>query len=558
MKYNILVGGAAGQGMSTISTLLQKVLKRKGFYVFANKDYMSRVRGGHNFVQIRFGTTPITSHHPTLDAIIALDQSTIDNHINRLNNNGIIICDTDLNSEDKRVIQIPMRKLSREIKNPRVFGSIGIGALLKIFGISIDNIEPVLRKRFDKNTSQANLEAFKKGHELVESHFNINSNNEDNHIIINGNQAIALGAIAGGVTFYSAYPMTPSTSVMTYLSKKQQEAGILVEQAEDEIAAINMALGASYAGIRSMTGTSGGGFSLMVEGIGLGAVAEIPLVIVNVQRPGPATGLPTRTAQCDLDFVISASQDDFPKMVIAVRNPEDAFYQTVRALNLAEKYQIQVIILSDQYLADYNQTIKPYNFDEISIDRYLSSKDDIGEGFYKRYKFTENGISPRIIPSTIESKTVLGDSHEHNEIGFVDESIENRIAMMNKRMKRISLLKSEIQEPEYIGVENPEILLLGWGSTHGSLLEAVELLANESIKIGALIFGDIWPLPTGQLEYYGTNSKTIVNVEHNFTGQLANLIAQETGFKCDKSILRYDGRQLSGTDIYNKVKKEVL
>jgi len=558
MKHNILIGGSAGQGMDTISSIIQKILQRKGYYIFSNKDYMSRVRGGHNFIQIRFGNEPITSHHPHLDVIIALDEDTINFHQKRLNKDGLIISNGDKLEIDNRLIKLPMIKIGKEVGNPKVFGSVAIGAILKIFGLSKDNVEVVFKERFSQEVAESNYSAFNKGYEIVKKYFHMQDSKQEKNILLSGNQAIGLGALAGGLSFYSAYPMTPSTSIMTYLSKRQKEAGIIVEQAEDEIAAINMAIGASYAGVRAMTGTSGGGFSLMVEGLGLTAIMEIPLVVVNVQRPGPATGLSTRTAQGDLSFLLTASQDEFPRMIISVRNPEDAFYQTARALNLSEKYQMLVMILSDQYLSDYTQTVSEFDFDRITIERYIDNNEEGQSGRHKRYKLTDTGISPRLIPGNNEGITVLADSHEHNEYGYVDESDENRIAMMHKRMKRMELLKDEFIEPDYFGVEKPDVLLISWGSTYGVIKEATELLIEDGYSIGSLVFGDLFPLPTETLEKYSSLAKTIINVEHNYTGQLAKLIRQETGIKCSKSILKYDGRQLSSYDLCQRIKKEVL
>lgn len=559
MKYNILIGGSAGLGMDTFSALLEKILKREGYYIHSIKDYMSRVRGGHNFMQIRFGTEPINSHWPDLDLIVAFDDNAIKLHRDRLKKDGVILSDNNEGKEDIRNIDIPMRKIAREIGKPLVFGSVAMGAVLKIFGISSDRVKEVFEERFQNEILEANIEALNRGYGLVEKRFDVEKPLDDESILINGNTAIALGALAGGVSFYSAYPMTPSTSIMTYLSTKQDDAGIVVEQAEDEIAAINMALGASYAGIRSMTGTSGGGFSLMTETLGLVGITETPLVAVNVMRPGPATGLPTRTEQSDLNFVLTASHGEIPRMVIALRDPEDAFYQTVRALNLADKYQMLVIILNDQYLADCSQTIKPYDFENLSINRYIAEEEYLKEeNKYLRYKITDNGISPRIIPGKHEGHTVLVDSDEHNEHGHITESAEVRMNMMEKRMKRLELLMDDIQEPKYIGDEKSETLLVGWGSTYGPLKEAVELLQEDGLSIGALVFGDIYPLPKKLIEKYSSTAKKVVNVEQNYTGQLAKLIRQETGIDFDGSILKYDGRQISSFEIYSKVKGEII
>ena len=381
-----------------------------------------------------------------------------------------------------------------------------------------------------------------------------------NHILINGNNAIALGAIAGGLDFYSAYPMTPATSIMTYLSKHQKDVDIVVDQAEDEISAINFAIGASYAGARAMTGSSGGGFSLMVESLGLAGIAEIPLVVVDSQRPGPATGLPTRTEQSDLSFILSASHGEFPRIVLSVRNAEDAFNQTVKALNIADKYQTVVFLLTDQYTADSNITIPMYDLSKVKIERHVASEKDIAsDEVYKRYKVTENGISPRLIPGSVKGQVAIIDSDEHTEEGHITEESEVRISQMEKRFRKISsIIEDDLQEPEYFGADSIDILLVGWGSTYGALRDAVKLLNDSGIKTGALSFGDIYPLPQKKLKEYKEKAKKIINVEQNFTGQFGKLITQETGILMDYSILKYDGRQIIGSEIADKVKKEAF
>jgi 2-oxoglutarate ferredoxin oxidoreductase subunit alpha len=558
MKYNVLIGGAAGLGIDTISILVEKILKRKGYYIYSNKDYMSRVRGGHNFIQVRFGTEPIYSHWPELDAIIALDKETVEFHAERLSDRGVIICDEALEIEHGRAVKAPLAQMAAEAKNPRALGSAAAGALLKIFGQNLALVQEVFIEKFERETAESNYHAFQLGYEYALKYFDISAIHKDEHILINGNAAIAMGALAGGVSFYASYPMTPATSIMTQLSIRQDDAGIVVEQVEDEISAINMALGASYAGVRAMTGTSGGGFALMVEALSLQGAMELPLVVVNSQRPGPSTGIATRTEQSDLDFVLTAGHGEFPRMVLAVRNPEDAFYQTARALNLADKYQVLVIILTDQYLADAAQTIEPFDYSRISIDRHLADPEELPGGRYKRYLPTESGVSPRIIPGKIEGAVVLSDSHEHNEYGHISESAEIRTAMMNKRMKKLELLTNEIQEPEYFGVDVPEVLLIGWGSMQGPLREAIALLMKDNLSVGALVYGDLYPLPTKLLKKYAGTAKKLVNVEQNFTGQLARLIRQETGIFMTDSILNYNGRQLDSYTIYTRVNKEVL
>ena len=502
--YNLLIGGAAGQGIETSVSILQKILKNSGYKVFTVRDFMSRVRGGHNFSLVRFGTETVYSHSDQLDGIIALTEETIRLHSGQLKPNGFIVSDSKFAPEDRGVIKADFTAIGKE-------------------GM------------------------------------------ED--MILTGNEAVGLGAIAAGLRFYSAYPMSPSTSVMEYLADQSLEAGIVVEQAEDEIAAINMAIGASFAGVPAMTGTSGGGFSLMVEALGLAGMAEIPIVILNVQRPGPATGLPTRTEQSDLKFIISASQGEFPRMVIALRNHNDAFHQTARAMHLAEKYQIPVLLLSDQYLGDSYATVKPYNLAgihrvdpkrtaETYLAKNMSGQDEALD--YRRYRFTEDGISPRLIPG-ISKHLVTADSDEHDEYGKITESAEVRTRMMDKRLGKLKLLEQELQEPKFIGADDFDYLLIGWGSTYGPIKEAIRLLNKEKEKrYAALVFGDIYPLPQKLLKEKAGKAGSIINVEQNATGQLAQLIREQTGIECNFSILKYDGRQLSSEEIADRIRKEVM
>lgn len=551
--YNLLIGGEAGQGIETTVAMLEKFLKKSGYFVYTTRDFMSRVRGGHNFSIVRFADKAINSHSNILDGIIALNEETISIHKNKLKDNGFILCDTSINTDDSRAIRLNINEMAKNIGNPRVAGSISIGVILKLFGESIDTAEEVMKSSLREEFIKINIEAIEQGYNNVESKFPKLQGDFQDYMMISGNDALALGAIAGGLKFYSAYPMSPATSIMEYLASKSKETGIVVEQAEDEIAASNMAIGASYAGVKAMTATSGGGFSLMVESIGLAGIAEVPVVLVNVQRPGPATGLPTRTEQSDLRFVISASQGEFPRMVIAVRNQEDAFYQTARALNLAEKYQIPVIILSDQYLADGTSTVKPFDFSEITIEKSANEEDISGE--YLRYQYTEDGISPRLIPGKTKH-LVAADSDEHNERGWITESATTRIQMVDKRMKKLEKLEEELQEPIFLGNEDCQTLFVGWGSTCGPIIEAIETLNNtETNKYGALVFGDIYPLPRKKLEEISATAKHIINIEQNATGQLAGLIREVTGISCTSSILKYDGRQITAEEIVDEVLK---
>lgn len=550
---NLLLGGAAGDGIETMSALLEQFLKSSGTHFFVLRDFMSRVRGGHNFSQIRFGNKVVSCHRDELDGIFAVDLTTFDEHINDLKADGFILCDEKLKLDDSRVISLPLKQIAKDLGNPKVFNSVALGALLKLYNYPIGNLNSILVNNMRSDLVEINYKAIKKGYDLVDAQRNFEAAQLNDYMVVNGNVAIGLGALAAGIGFYSAYPMSPSTTILNFFSQQSEAMKICVEQAEDEIAAINMALGASYAGSPAMTGTSGGGFSLMVEALGLAGIAEIPIVIANVQRPGPATGLPTRTEQSDLKFAISASQGEFPRMVIAMRDHQDCFYQTARAFGLAQKYQIPVILLSDQYLGDGTSTTKVFDPDRI----YSFTKDALNssdEKNYKRYQLTENGISPLRYPG--QSKALVRiDSDEHDENGQITESSLVRNQMVEKRAAKLEALKEELLEPEFYGDEKCDHLLIGFGSTKSAIKEALDLLNSDGQHCGALFFSDVYPLPTQNLLKYCGRAKNLINVEQNATGQLAALIRETTSITFDDSILKYDGRQLSVDDILKEVQK---
>ena len=560
LDRTVLIGGRAGQGMDTLGTVLAKALKNLGFCVFLHKDYMSRIRGGHNFVTVRFGSSPVLSHADELAVIIALDTETLEQHGAKLSPAGRVIgldigekVSTELRA---RTIHLATAAITQQTGNRWAAGTAALGCVFGLFGLPLGALSDVISKAFPGDAFVANSMALEIGFSSAELLVGAELPLPWDSLFISGNEAVALGALAAGCKFYAGYPMTPATSIMTYLAKKSNQAPILVEQAEDEIAAINMALGASYAGVRAMTASSGGGFALMAEGVSLCGITETPLVIAVAQRPGPATGLPTRTEQSDLDFVIHAGHGEFPRLVIALRHPADAFYQTVRAFNLAEKYQIPVFLLTDQYLADYTQTIEPFDFAALSIERHLATEPPAGE--YLRYELTASGLSPRLVPGKFAGKLVYLDSDEHDESGRITESASVRKAMVQKRQRKVASLATELLEPEYVGSKEPSTLLVCWGSTYGAVKEAVLTLNQGDQSIGALIFGDIYPLPIRLLANYAHLANKIVNLEQNSTGQLARLIRQQTGIVCTQSLLKYDGRQWSKDEVLAALQGEVL
>jgi 2-oxoglutarate/2-oxoacid ferredoxin oxidoreductase subunit alpha len=558
MPLNLLIGGAAGQGIDTTAAIFEKLLKQAGFFVFTTRDFMSRVRGGHNFTLVRFGSDRIMSHSNHLDALIALNEETINLHQNQLTDHGFILGDSELVSDDPRVIRIPMQQIAKDLGNPRVSGSVAIGALLGLFGLDLAHIQSVIPEFIKKPDVDINLKAIEAGFQSVKPHFTSQAGKFGGWMTISGNQALALGALAAGLRFYSAYPMSPSTTIMEYLASKSPVCQVVVEQAEDEIAAVNMAIGASFAGVRAMTGTSGGGFSLQVEALGLAGMTEVPLVIADIQRPGPSTGLPTRTEQSDLKFVISAAQGEFPRMVIALRDHQDAYLQTIRAFDIAERYQIPVILLSDQFLADASSTVEPFKLDIPDMSQgepAINPNPRDADHEYLSYQVTADGVSPRLYPGNPEH-FVAADSDEHEETGVITESAEIRQMMMDKRLRKLVKLKLELQEPAMIGPDSCECLLIGWGSMLGPLTEAITLLNQESPDTyGALVFGDIFPLPVNRIRKLAGKARSIINVEQNATGQLAGLVREFTGIECQSSVLKYDGRQMTGEEIVERVKE---
>ncbi len=557
--YTVLVGGAAGQGVETLAGLTEKAFHRHGLAVFGVRDYMSRIRGGHNFAQVRVANRAVYGPRRGVDLIVALNEETVRLHRDRLTENGKIFCDAGSGVTDPVAVLLPLEQTARALGDPRTAGTLALGAVAAYFGLNMAIVEATLAERFAGDTLAVNLQALRQAGEWVTRHFTLPLpvGPERDRILITGSEALGLGVLAAGCTFAAWYPMTPATPLMTFLADRQAEAGIVVEQAEDEIAAINMAIGAAYAGARALCATSGGGFALMVEGLSLAGMTETPVVIALMQRPGPATGFPTRTEQGDLGFALSAGHGEFPRLLTALRTPADAFRQAARAFNLAEKYQLPAILLGDQFLADYVQSILPLDFGAQSIDRQLVDPGEFpANREYLRYDLAEGGISPRLVPGKAPGQVVMLTSDEHTPRGNITESASVRTAMVNKRMAKLALLRQEVEEPEFLGEDGP-VLFVAWGSVYGPLREAVEALNGEGHRVGALVFGDLWPLPTARLQEKAPG-RLLVNVEQNSSGQLARLLRQEALIASDRSLLKYDGRPFSADDIIAWSREEVL
>ncbi len=561
MTIRAIIGGAAGQGMDTLANTLARILAKHGYGVHASRDYMSRIRGGHNFSMIRAETSTPWSHTDTCNLLVCLDEQSYDVHLCALEPDGVFVYDPDQFQPSDQTQGVPLRMaaLARESGGSIMANTVALGGCLALLDLPTEQAEAFLLEAFSdkEGVGEQNVQALRAGFSsiqrdpIVQDHPNPST---EAHIFLEGNQALGMSAAASGCTFFTAYPMTPATGVMTYLASVQGE-GVIVEQAEDEIAAINATLGASYSGARAMTATSGGGFSLMVEGLSLAGMTETPAVIILAMRPGPATGFPTRTDQGDLAFVLGAGHGEFPRAVLSATRLEDAFYRLNKAFELADRFQIPVIFLSDQHFADTARTIPPYDFSALRTDRHLA--DESVQRPYARYRIGADGCSPRAVPGQLPGEVVLADSDEHDERGFIVEDAATRRAMMDKRMGKHNALRRFMEEPTYEGPESPDTLLVGWGSSYGSLREAREVLTNQGISVGHLHFADIWPLPTEKLDGLLPTAKKTFCVEANYGGQFANLVRQQTGHSFDHNVLRYDGRPFTSAYIVEEVKPHV-
>lgn len=569
MDYSIKIGGAAGQGIQTIGDALARAFARSGLHVFSFQDYESRIRGGHNFYQLRVSNVPITAPHDQVDIIVALDRETIVRHERELTAQGRILYDAHALSqkyEGQVFLDIPFEELALEHGGSKIMSStVATGAILGLLNMELSPLFAIIDAAFGKKGAEvvnANKKAAAAGEAYAKKScpacsFKASAAiNPKPKLLIGGVESIALGALASGCKFYSAYPMTPSTGIMNFLASKEKEYGIVVEQAEDEIAAINMSLGASFAGVRAMTGTSGGGFALMVEGLSLAGMTETPIVIAMGQRPGPATGFPTRTEQGDLQFLLSAGHGEFPRIIFAPGTPRQAFHLTNKAFDLAEKYQVPVFILFDTYLSDSQWTLD-------GIDTGLTQHKDYrlrGEAFervseYKRYAFTKSGVSLLAVPGDAKH-LVVADSDEHDEDGHIVEDAPTRIKMVEKRLlKKLPLLQQELAPPFYYGAHGAEVLITGWGSTYGMMRQVVDTLSPK-LSIGMLHFSELYPLPLlEKLDYLKllANAKHSICIENNATGQFARLLRAETGYEFGAQIHKYDGRPFMVEEVVKEI-----
>jgi 2-oxoglutarate ferredoxin oxidoreductase subunit alpha len=566
-NMTIKIGGEAGQGLESSGAGFAQALARGGLRIFCLADYRSRIRGGHNFFQIRISEQQLWTHNEPVHLLLALTKEAVEIHRDEIVPGGGVIYDEKLKVDtaalEERGVKpfpVPLVRIAEETGGDKVMANTAaLGAMAGIVGYDLAPMISVIEDNFAK-----------KGEAVVEGNRRVAQAARDfareryaagfawkletipgapRRMVINGNQAFALGALLGGCKFVAGYPMTPGSPVLEWMSVNSARYGVVTKHAEDEIAAACMCIGAAHAGVRAMTPTSGGGFSLMVESLGLAGITETPIVIYEAQRPGPATGLPTRTDQGDLLFTIHASQGEFPRIVLTPATIEQNFEAGWRALNLAEKYQCPVIVLTDHFLVTSLRDLDPeaLDFSAVTIDRgeLLGDADlDALEGEYIRFSPNEDGVSPRVIPGHPRGVFAVA-SDEQDKYGHIEEDAANRKWRVESRMRKQEAAAEEMRPPLRYGPDEAEITLVGWGSTYGPLREAVDLINAAGGSANLLQIVDAWPFPVGPVSEALAKAKTTIMVENNYTGQMAKLIRMATGHKVSGRILKYDGRAFS-------------
>lgn len=553
------IGGAAGDGLDKTGDTLARTASRLGLYVYAFNSYQSIIRGGHIWLQIRLSEQKCYNHGDRVHAFIALNEDSIERHAHQVESGGVIFfnsdkvnCDSSLLRDGVQCLGLPISELTKPFGRLQAVmqNSILLGALLYWLNLDFQVTEQVLNDTFRHKGQEVidqNVGIARAGYDYASQNFEPSTLAwRFSHVrrpFVTGNEAIGMGAAAAGLKFYSAYPMSPASSLLHWLVARAEKLGVVVKQAEDELAVVNMAIGAGLTGARAMCGTSGGGFALMTEAVGMAGIMEVPVVILNVQRGGPSTGLPTRTEQGDLNQAFGASQGDFPRIIMAAASVTDAFYTAVEAHNLAEEFQVPVIILSDLMLGEHPETIEP---DALRADVPINRGkllSEVPEG-YKRFAMTTDHISPRVLPGTPGGAFVAA-TDDHDEEGvlisdeFTNEAIRRK--MQEKRMAKLEAIRQRLAPPQLEGLAEAEVTLVGWGSTWGAIHEAIEQLTEAGITANHLHIKYLFPFQTEVVTNLLAKSRRIIAVEVNSSGQFARHLRAETGLKADATILKYAG-----------------
>jgi 2-oxoglutarate ferredoxin oxidoreductase subunit alpha len=569
------VGGQQGEGIESTGEIFAITLNRLGYYLYGYRHFSSRIKGGHTNNKIRVSTTEVRSISDDLDILVAFDQETIDVNFYELRDGGIVIADAKFNPtipEGSKVtlLSVPFTEIATELGTSLMKNMVAVGASSAVLDFDPEEFREVVEEIFGRKGEQVvakNMEAIKQGADFVNKEaaglditMKLEKADGKKRMFMIGNDAIAMGFVAGGCRFMSAYPITPASEIMEYLIKKLPDFGGTVIQTEDEIAAATMAIGANYGGVRTITASAGPGLSLMMEAIGLSGITETPLVIVDTQRGGPSTGLPTKQEQSDLMAMIYGTHGEIPKVVLAPSTVQEAFYDAIEALNISEEYQCPVIILTDLQLSLGKQTVEPLDYNKIEVRRgKLVQENEIGEldakEYFKRYEVTEDGVSPRVIPGNKNGiHHVTGV--EHSESGKPSELAENRQQQMDKRLRKLNALK--IDTPVYKNVkhDDADVLIVGFNSTRGGIEEAMGRLEADGVKVNHAQVRLIHPFPAAEMREIVDSAKKVIVVEHNATGQLANIIKMNVGNGDKiKNVLKYDGNPFHPSEIYNRCKE---
>jgi 2-oxoglutarate/2-oxoacid ferredoxin oxidoreductase subunit alpha len=568
------VGGQQGEGIESTGEIFAIALNRLGYYLYGYRHFSSRIKGGHTNNKIRVSTTEVRSISDDLDILVAFDQETIDVNYKELHSKGIILADAKFNptkpeDTEASMYAVPFTEIATELGTSLMKNMVAIGATAAVLDLDIHVFEEVVREIFGKKGDQVvakNMDAIKTGFDNMKANLEsdvptmqLEKADGKKRMFMIGNDAIALGAIAGGCRFMAAYPITPASEIMEYLIKKLPALGGTVIQTEDEIAAATMAIGANYAGVRTITASAGPGLSLKMEAIGLSGMTEVPLVIVDTQRGGPSTGLPTKQEQSDLMAMIYGTHGEIPKIVLAPSTVEEAFYDTAEAFNLAEEYQVPVIVLSDLQLSLGKQTVEPLNFENVEIRRGKLLSGDLpeldGKSYFKRYEVTEDGVSPRVIPG-MKNGIHHVTGVEHAETGKPSESAENRKAQMDKRFRKMENIRFNTPVYKNAKHEEADVLFVGFNSTRGVIEEAMGRLEKDGLKVNHAHIRLIHPFPTDEVLPLVQAAKKVVVVENNATGQLANILKMNVGH-ANKIVnhIKYDGNPFLPHEVYSKAKE---
>ncbi|MEB7732772.1 2-oxoacid:acceptor oxidoreductase subunit alpha [Mammaliicoccus sciuri] len=565
------VGGQQGEGIESTGEIFATAMNRQGYYLYGYRHFSSRIKGGHTNNKIRVSSKPVRAISDDLDILIAFDQETIEVNYHEMLEGSIIIADEKAkpqNPEDSKaqLVSLPFTGVAKELGTALMKNMVAVGATCAVMDLDTKVFESLIKDLFDKKGESVvdlNIQALNEGYRLMseqmddlQSEHTIEPTDSEGHLFMIGNDAIGLGAVAAGVRFMAAYPITPASEIMEYMIDRLPALGGTVIQTEDEIAACTMAIGSNYAGVRSFTSSAGPGLSLMMESIGLSGMTETPLVIVNTQRGGPSTGLPTKQEQSDLMQMIYGTHGDIPKIVLAPTSASDAFYLTVEAFNLAEEYQCPVILLSDLQLSLGKQTVESLDYSKVEIRRGALVEGDLekqeDKAYFKRYALTDSGVSPRILPGTI------GGIHhvtgvEHDEEGKPSESAENRQKQMDKRMRKTAqlLINDPVESNEKY--EEADILYVGFISTAGAIEEAISRLDQQNVKVNHIQIRQLHPFPSDVVQEAFNKAKKVVVAEHNYQGQLSNIIKMNINHQ-NKIInqTKYDGTPFLPHEIEDK------